>query len=149
MLAELTLVDAQEWLRQRVEEGETCPCCTQFAKVYKRKITSTAAAGMIALYRSCGQNYGHIATIMNRQQGDETKLAYWELIEEERVFRPDGGRAGYWRVTDKGVVFLQNQITVPKYARVYDGRVLGLDGDEVGIIDCLGQKFNYRELMAT
>lgn len=70
------------------------------------------------------------------------------LIEEERVNRPDGGRAGYWRVTPLGERFVKQGVALPTYALIYDGRVLGLEGPPLYIHQTLSKKFNYNELMA-
>lgn len=146
------LGDAREWLRQRVDNGVHCPCCTQFAKVYRRKVTSWMARSLIGVYRASGQDWCHVATDVRwvmGQGGMWATLRFWNLIEEERALRSDGGRAGWWRVTPVGVAFLHGRITIPKYARLYDGRLLGLDGDQrISIHDALGSKFNYEELMA-
>jgi hypothetical protein len=46
------------------------------------------------------------------------------------------------------MAFVLGESTVPKYAYVYDGRLLKLDGGEyVTIRDALGTKFHYRDLM--
>ncbi len=37
---------------------------------------------------------------------------------------------------------------VPRHALIYDGRLLRLEGELVGIRDCLGDKFDYDELMS-
>ena len=80
--------------------------------------------------------------------GDVAKLEYWGLLEEERGVRPDGGRAGYWRVTLRGEDWLHGKVEVPKYARVYDGRMLSLTGPSWSVFEALGKKFDYRELMS-
>jgi hypothetical protein len=72
----------------------------------------------------------------------------WHLVAELDEPRDDGGRAGYWRVTELGVEFLRGTLRVPKYARVYDGRRLGFAGELVGVADCLGEPFRLDELMA-
>jgi hypothetical protein len=142
------VAEARAWLRERVDHGERCPVCTQLAKVYRRSITSRSARSLIALYRAVGRDWGHLPTILRDKQADEAKMAYWGLIEEERVRRPDGGRAGWWRVTAAGQEWLQGHSTVPKYARIYDGRCLGLEGPETTIHEALGTRFNLAELMA-
>jgi hypothetical protein len=81
------------------------------------------------------------------QGGQQTIAHYWGLLEEERTKRGDGGRSGYWRVTDKGSSFVMNELSVPKYCVLYDGRPLRYEGEMVGIVESLGTKFNYRELM--
>ena len=148
----MTLEEARDLLRERIDEGETCPCCKQFAKIYKRTINSTMARALILIYRSYEQEFGSIpelrAALAPHHSNEEPKLRYWGLLEEEGVRRPDGGRAGYWRVTDDGVAWIYHYRTVPKYAHIYDGRRLRSSGPEVTIRDALGTKFNYDELMA-
>lgn len=149
--AATTLDEAQRWLRERVEEGVRCPTCTQFAKVYRRKINSRQADAIIALYRKHGMEWGHVPTIAPRLRGDGGMIAllrYWRLVEELPEPREDGGRAGWWRVTPLGRDFVLARATVPKYARIYDSQCIGLEGEQVSIRDALGEGFNYDELMA-
>ena len=58
-----------------------------------------------------------------------------------------GGRAGWWRLTEQGSAFVQGLMKVQKYAKIYDSRLLKLDGELVTIRDVLGSRFNYDELM--
>lgn len=149
---EMSLQEAKDWLRVRVDDGAKCPCCTQFAKLYRRKINSTMARALILIYRNGGgSRFVHIpslrAVLAPHHSNEEPKLRYWDLLEEEQTVRPDGGRAGWWRVTDLGARWVLGAATVPKYARIYDGRCLRVEGDQVTIRDALGDRFDYRELM--
>lgn len=144
-----TIEAAKNWLRARVDEGERCPVCTQFSKVYRRAIHGTMARSLILAYRTHGFEWFHLATLTKRtgRGGEEGKLRYWGLLEEECETIPDG-RSGWWRVTPKGRAFILGQITVPRHARIYDGRLLNLDPTEiVDIRDTLGKKFDYDQLM--
>lgn len=144
-----TLTEAQDWLRERVDDGERCPCCTQLAKVYRRKVTSPMARGLIKQYRLAGMDYAHSASLVKSETHEFSQLSWWGLVEEKSEVRDDGGKAGWWRLTRLGRDFVLNRTVTPKYARIFDGRVLELaPGDEVSIIDALGTKFNYSELMA-
>jgi hypothetical protein len=148
---DMTLGEARDLLRTLVKDGERCPCCSQFAKVYKRKVNSSMARGLIAMYRAFGNEFGYVQDI-RRTRGatdnrEEPKLRYWGLAEEENVLRPDGGRAGYWRVTPLGINWVLDRTTIPKYALIYDTRCLRLEGEVVTIVDALGTRFNYRDLM--
>lgn len=145
--ADMTLEDAQALLRTLIDGGHKCPLCTQFAKVYKRKIHGAMAAMLIRMWKRADTDWLYLPDLPQRSR-DGTGLAWWGLIEEERVARPDGGRAGWWRVTAKGVQFIQDQTTVQTYAHVYDGRCLKFSGEARTLRDCLGSKFNYGELMA-
>jgi len=146
------VIGVKTWLRQRVVKGETCPCCGQFTKVYKRKINSGMARSLIRMYLAGGSeqlSFIHVPTAVGSRSREEGKLRYWGLVEEELEKRPDGGRAGYWRVTPSGELFVKGLMTVYSHARIYDGRCLGLTGPQVSILDALGDKFDYAELMGT
>ena len=81
------------------------------------------------------------------QGGYATLGQHWELISESPEEREDGGRVGWWRLTRLGERFVRQDYTIRKYARIYDGRCLGLSGELVSITDSLGSRFNYNELM--
>lgn len=133
--------------------GEVCPCCDRYAKIYDRKINSTQARALIHIVRSCGQEFGHLPTLRMalapHHSNEEPKLRFWGLLEEEAALREDGGRAGWWRATPRGEAFVAGTLVVPKYARIYDDRLLGLHGEFVSIRDCVGDRFNYDELMSS
>lgn len=151
MNLDISLREAQDQLRERLVEGDAvaCPCCSQTAKIYKRTIFSTMARHAITLYRTPSNDNGwlHLPSALGSNDGSAAKLAYWGLLEEHDGKREDGGRPGLWRLTDLGKEFVIGRLTVPKYAHTFNGRVLKLDGPPVGIWDCLGDKFNYNELM--
>lgn len=145
----MTLAEAKALLRERVffGDGLLCPCCSQRAKVYRRRVHATLAVAAIAIYRAGGTRlFVHNASLPGDTH-ESSQLSWWGLIEEERVRRPDGGRAGWWRTTSLGADFVGGQATIPKYVLIYDACVRGFEGAQVTIHDCLGEKFNYRELM--
>lgn len=146
-----TLGQAKVWLRERLDEGAECPCCTQFAKVYRRKFNSSMGFGLIKMFRVHGLAWGHgpSTSTLARLGGELARLSMWGLLEEATEKREDGGRAGWWRVTPAGEAFVRGETRVAPYAYIYDGRLLRLDLSErkVSIIDVLGRKFNYAELM--
>jgi len=148
---DMPLGDAREWLRERVEHGARCPLCTQYAKVYERKLNSRMARQLITFWRKCGSgpDFHYAPDVLDGDgTGDFAKLVYWELIEPLEGERDDGStRVGWWRVTDDGAQFVLGRVVVPKHARVYDSQCLKVTGELVGIRDCLGERFNYRELM--
>lgn len=142
------LGQAKTWLRSRLEKGERCPLCTQHAKIYKRKINSTMARTLITLWRTADFDFAHGPSLPGDTH-EISQLVWWGLVEEESRVRPDGGRAGWWRITSRGARFVKGLITVPKYAEIYDSRLLKLDPTTmVTIKDALGSRFNYSELMS-
>lgn len=151
----MTLRDARDQLRELAYDGTDCPCCRQRVKVYRRKLTSVAARAVAALYEHHRFEYAHVGDLARRHlpdaahQGGYLVLAqHWGLIEEERHRRrDDGGRAGWWRVTALGALWLRGEEQVPMYAHVFDGRCLGLHGDLIAARDVLGEHFDFAQLV--
>jgi hypothetical protein len=143
---ELTLGEARVWLRERVEEGTTCPCCQQYTKLYaKRQLHGTIAATLINVYRR-GEEWVYLPSVPQRSR-DFAFVTYWFLAEQAKEKREDGVKKGLWRITPKGVNWVENRIKIPKYARVYDNQLIRLWGEPVSIIDVLGTRFDYPTLM--
>ncbi len=149
-----TLEEAKQRLRGMLEEGARCPCCTQIAKIYKRKIHSGMASRLIRLYRLSGHDSPWIdvnqiyATAGSLAPLDLPYLRFWGLIEKSGDTPDEGQKSnGLWRITEKGKQFVRCRITVPKYIHMYDGRCLKVVGDQVSVKDALGDKFNYEQLM--
>src|SRR4051794_21959195 len=94
---DMRLGDAREALYDLLGEGEECPVCHQFAKIYKRQIHSTMAKELIRCFHAEPEEWFHLPTVVGYGGGDITKVRYWGLLEEETTRRVDGGRAGYWR----------------------------------------------------
>lgn len=151
LLPGATLAEAQQWLRERVDKGAPCPCCTQHTKVYHWPLYSTAVQALKLYYQLGGTTeYVHSNALKahgHRGQGDAARLRMWGLVEREKDARPDGGKSGFWRVPVKGEQFLLGLITIPKYCNYFDGRVLGFDGPNVDVRHCLGTAFNYDEFV--
>lgn len=153
---EMTLREARDLLRELVEHGHRCPCCTQFAKVYRRKLPAASVRTLAIVHRHADREWVHVSDLLSAhapslsyQGGYATISGHWGLLEEETtIVRDDGGRAGYWRITDLGIAFLRRRATVPKYVRLYDGRRLGFDGPQIGADEALGTRFRLDELMA-
>lgn len=153
----ITLQQAQDWLEGELADGEQCPCCGQFAKLYRRKLNHQMAAVLIKMWRaSTGTpywdgvwdgEYVNIPALLMHRHADEAKLACWGLIEEAPEKRPDGGRSGWWKVTEKGARFARGFLWVPRYALIYDGLCKGLEGPLISVQDALGDRFSYQELM--
>lgn len=145
----------------KIGDGVICPCCDQFAKLYRRKLHSGMARALIA-----------ISTVQNRvesaagaggigfwvetpklgfQNGDYGRLRWWELLEQralkykdEKEEKRDSGR---WRVTTKGMQFVKGEIAIPREVFMYNNLVQGFSADTIKIDEALGKKFNYGELM--
>jgi hypothetical protein len=155
-----TLEEAKAWLRLRVDEGEHCPCCTQFAKVYRRPMTSSMAYALVLIYRHfrTATDWLHVPSYLSEvskvgeavRGGDWAKLTHWGLLEEKPVEdRGDGSpRAGFYRLTSLGSEFVEGRARVQRHVWIYDGRQMNRQDDEtIDIHAALASRFNYAELM--
>ena len=153
----VTLEEAKAWLRARFEDGAECPCCTQFVKLYKRKLNSSMARGLIVLYHHqvrVGPNeWVHIPSLFREKKvcssNDGALLRFWDVIERQGGEREDGSdRIGYYRITDLGRAFVEDRVRVPKYVYLYNQEPIGRkDPTTISIQESLGSRFSYSELM--
>ena len=152
-------VAAELW-QHAAEEGVHCPCCRQFAKVYRRALTGSMAHAAALLSRYFHQDKAepwiHVPNYLSSlhqgpmvRGGDWAKLRYWGIIEPQPGTREDGsGRTGYYRVTEFGHRFVKNEVTVSRRVILYNDTPLGFDGRQVTCRECLGTKFNFTGLMS-
>ena len=160
----ITLDAARQWLQERLPDGTKCPCCDQHAQIYRRTITSSMAYCMVLIaryYDAPVTPWLHVASFLAGQdrlsgrtkaaiRGDFAKLTYWHLLEEQPRKRADGSdRAGYYRITSQGSLFVDGGMIVPRIAVVYNGECLRLDDADgyISLKDALGEKFNLGKLM--
>lgn len=139
------------------KDAKACPLCDQTVKVYYRSITPAMAYCLIKVYRNTLLNHlsDHVNILTglvnipalfkdnHAVQSDFTKLKFWGLIEPGT----DAEKAGMWRLSDKGRKFVENKLSVQKYAKVYNDTFKGFDGEMEDILMCLDGKYNYTHLM--
>lgn len=152
-----TLDGAKRRVREGVLEGGIdCPCCGARCRQYRRHLYSTVAAELIALYKIThveGQESAHVSELMRAVPhrgggGDMAHARWWGLCSAtDTQHVSERPRTGYWKITTKGVLFVQGKIRVPAYAVLYRGGCLGLGGPKVSIKDVLDTQFDYAELM--
>lgn len=150
-----TIHQAKEELKNKLRKGEMviCPCCSQTAKVYKRKISASSAYALIILSQKVKGEFHLEKTLIELDllkivRSDFPKLRYWGLIYALEGKREDGSsRNGFYRITESGRLFIEAKTTEPKYMHVYNNKAFKSSGDRVSIIDCLGEKFNYQEII--
>lgn len=148
------IAELRDDLKQKAaDKGCECPVCGQFAKVYRRSVNSTMANMLIRAYNEFHREWFHISDIgmgKGAGSGDFSKLQYFDLIQREDHNAGDQGKktSGRWRITEFGVLFIQKQVYIQKYALVYNAEKLGYEGEHITIDECLGDKFDYNQLMA-
>ena len=148
-----TLKEAKQFLRENWQKGVDCPCCTQFVKLYNRKLNSGMAITLIRMHQHDRNKWINVKDFLREHKfhnnHDWTLLRHWGLIEE-RVGKPmDGSKSlGEWRMTYKGNQFILNRIRVPKRILLYNNKFRGFDDETTNITEALGNKFDYDELMS-
>ena len=147
----VTEMRKQTMIQARDGKGAHCPCCDQFVKVYRRSINRTMARQLIFSSNEFGDEWFHARDVVLGQAsaGDYSKLRFWGLIEKKPHEEGYNGKksSGYWRVTPNGHKFARFELTLPQYALVYNNNVLEFEGDQVNIVECLGDRFDYNKLM--
>ena len=145
-----TIEEAKKYLRENMQEGVPCPCCTQMVKIYKRKLTSGMAVALIRLYHESGgdtSKYVHITKLGHLNGGEFAQLKRWNLIEEAINEDTSKRTSGTWAITPKGIKFVKRQIEVPSHLYTFDSKTVGVVDETVDIKTALGRKFNYAEMM--
>ena len=140
-----TLNDARQYLQLNRDDGVHCPACDQFVKVYRRRMYGAQVRTLIYAYRQFGQDFFHLSVLDGKQvgvrQADFPKLEYWALIEKHHD-KP------HYRITDRGVAFIERRLAVPETIVLYDGHLQGFEGVNKHIDQVLPKQFDYQELMS-
>ena len=142
------LQEAKELLRKNFAAGINCPCCGQLVKKYKRKLNSGMAITLIRIFNNPRSGeWINVKDFLRENKfpnsHDWTLLRYWGFLEE----RQEEGTSGEWRVTDDGRDFALNQRIAKKHLFLFDNRFYGWGEATTNILEALGDKFNYFELM--
>lgn len=158
-----TIAEAKEFLRNNWKKGVPCPCCTQFVKLYKRKLNSGMAWTLVKIYIETKSTISdthplsaqHLSWIpvkeflrVNKYHNghDWTLLQHWGLLEERKTDEglPSSGR---WRITESGKAFVDMKLMVPKHISFFNSKEWERSDELINIKQALGDKFNYDELM--
>ena len=146
---EPSLYELREQAQLPIKE---CPCCGASNKVYKRKLSSTMTATMCAI-STIGEEgeWVHLSSVPRRliHGGEVAQLQHWKLLEQKRNDNTRKRRSGMWRLTPKGYAFVRRKLRVPSHAFVCapGDRLLGWEITTTGVVEALGNHFDYEELM--
>ena len=149
-----SLAEAIREMREKIEEGTTCPCCGRFVKLYKRKLHAEMAAflcRLVARWRREQRYYStrELCPALTKSATDGSYLVHWGLLEREPIPNRNeaGGKAGMYRPTDRGIAFVEGRITVASHIHILCGEIVGFSLDNIGAREALGDRFSYDELM--
>lgn len=141
------LEDARAQLHEQSEEGTTCPCCDQYAKVYKRRLSANMVLFLIDLVTKCSADGWMKYTECRFTGRDYNFLRHWGLADTRVNNDPEKKSSGMWRPTQLGRDFLSGRAFVPAYVHVYNNIVVETDKNMVGPQEALGKRFSFSELM--
>ncbi len=163
LLPDTLKIAREKVLNERTSaKGTWCPCCDKFVKVYRRKLNSGIARGIIGLALAHRDtkiwDFVHIDEILKAMTVRKWKhplspitqipiARMWGMVECRGTDDPTKVSSGYWKLTDTGNDFVYSRTTTSKYIHVFNNALLDLDGEQVSLHDCLGDHFNYQELM--
>lgn len=146
----MDVVDARRQLFDELRNGNAaqCPCCMKTARIRKGKLNSGMARVLAWMYQF--PSFCDIQRNAPReavQSKDYSQARHWGLIEP-RPHRVAGKSAsGWWRLTDRGRLFVGGYIRVPRYAYTYNGSLVRFSDETFDIRAALGDRFNYSKLI--
>jgi hypothetical protein len=139
------------------KDGANCPCCDRYGKVYKRNINKSIATTLKWFYIQ--SKVGDVnawfdirkdAPRESLESNEYAKLLYWQLIEKMPVDTSSKKKSsGTYRITRKGIDFVEGSITISKNVFIYNNEVLGVSEEMTDFVSCLEEYFDYQELMTS
>ena len=146
-----TILEGRAHLSANFEKGTICPCCSQFVKVYKYKLYANSIKALIELSH-LGPGFHHIskyaeATKHRPRAAHFADLRHWGFIRKS--MEPVDGKksSGFWEITLEGHKFIYGKTTAKERVRIFNNNLFGFEGEEISVLQALGNKFNYDELM--
>jgi hypothetical protein len=129
-------------------KGTHCQACGQLAKKWRFRFHSTMARYLILLvrkYEATG-DYAHVRELQDRENYCISMARKWGLVESE-PHTPGVRGTGRWRPTQDGIDFARNRSKIWSHVFFFDDKVLGHTGKMISIVEALGKKFDYAELI--
>lgn len=151
-----TLAEARTWVMENVDgPGAVCPCCGQLARMYRRRLSGSISAAACLIYREMFEHpenaWVHAPTLFRHTKtavkggGDYAKGVYWGILEE-REDQP-GQSLGWYRLTEVGTQYVLQQLALPEYLLVYQGKVQGAEGRHITVLESLANEYDYEQLL--
>lgn len=150
----MLLAKAKQFVLSGRGDGVACPCCSQFCKIYKRKLNSTMARSIVWLVREYGRNGGRWIDVPRTaprfiiQTNQLGTILHWDLLETKPTTDTTKKSSGFWRPTERGIDFAHRRVSVPSHVLLYLNELESWSDEYVYVDDCLGQRFDYQELMS-
>ena len=138
------------WRTAIEDEGGHCPCCDRWGKIYPRSLNETMARSLVWLaHHSTNGDWVDVPKRAPRwlvRSNQLPTLRWWGLVERLDTEDKTKKHSGLWRATQRGILFAQNRLQVPKKVYTYNAEVEGFSEELVTIKDCV-ERFDYSAVM--
>jgi hypothetical protein len=128
-----------------------CPICERLVFLVRRKLHTGMALSLIAFYKDWKYGDGspcdyrvHLHRGASRDHG---YLRFWGLAEAVTAHEGKDLPKGFYQITPRGVRFIEEEITVPKWVWTYNDKVYVKSEERTDIRTALGDKFDLTELL--
>ncbi len=135
-------------------DGSVCPCCERFGRKYRRKLNSGMARSLIWMLGASMRTNGEWVSVQERapryvlRSREMEKLESWGLLARRPTEDDEDKReSGDWKITPLGESFARNKAKVISHGVFYNRSMEKFEGYPMSIVDALGKKFSYQELM--
>lgn len=143
-----------QWRDTIENDGGYCPCCDKWGKISPFPLTEIMALGLLWMSRQESDGMGWI-DVPNKaprwmlRGKTYTTMHRWNLIEKADKHEDSTKKSdGLWRVTHKGLQFLDGKLRVPKKVYLYNNAVEGWSDEQIYFSECFGKHFDYSAVMA-
>lgn len=130
-------------------EVKTCPRCGGRIRVWRKALISTAVASLcrlVAAYRGEAIHHDDFTVLLKDRNFSQLKL--WGLVEPAENRDQAKRASGMWHPTDRGIEFVSERLVVPKFVVTMNNIVERFEGPNIGVREALGNRFDYRALIA-
>lgn len=142
-----SLSEAKYIFEQEIKgEGGVCPCCMRKGKIHRYRIHKTEAAALRWMQVNSGVNrwvdVQKFAPRWMLRSKTYSILKHWDLIESRSK------RSGLWRVTLRGIDFINGIIDIPEGVFVFNDTVYGYEKQRIYFRQCFDVAFDFAEFMS-
>lgn len=150
-----TVAEAREWLHQNLFRGVFCPTCDRIAVFKNYPMKDSMARLLIEMYRHHGtapvdvREFYLDGELVDRNNY-VAKIAQRGLVEEIPMRRGDGGKAGWYQITEEGENWILNRSVTP--ATVLSYNYYSMNGQSKGTVSIEevfkgSSRWSYRSLI--
>ena len=158
-----TVRESRAYLEHKIAAREPvpCPCCSRTVSVARRRIRSSQAETLLAIYRETLKQNPNLARrptwlhvehellrtgVVENPGRDWSLLRHWRLIARKTTDRnPSGIEAGYWSITRFGIEVVQNprRALLDSWVDTFNGKAWQRSTNRVSFVQALDRTFDY------